>query len=80
MSSDTEKHREKERLAAIAIQTNWRMLRVKWGFEQKVRACRAVQRLYRGHQGRLTFYDLKQLLFRDRQKKFYEEQAKIVQK
>ena len=58
MSSDAEKHREKEKLAAIAIQTNWRMLRVKWAFEKKVRATKTVQRVFRGHQGRLSFYDL----------------------
>ena len=50
---DAEKHRDKECLAAIAIQTNWRMLRVKWNFETKVRACRTIERVFRGHIGRL---------------------------
>ena len=80
MFSDAEKHREKERLAAIAIQTNWRMLRVKWNFEKKVRACRTIERVFRGHTGRLSFYNKKEEVFRQRQKQFYEEQAKIVQK
>ena len=80
MFSDAEKHRQKETLAAISIQTNWRMLRVRWGFDQKRRACKTLQRVYRGHTGRLNFYDLKEMLFRDRQNKFYIEQAKIVQK
>ena len=56
------------------------MLRVKWGFEQKVRACRTIERVFRGHRGRLTFYDLKEQMFRERQNKFFVEQAKIVQK
>ena len=30
LRSETERRRETERLAAIAIQTNWRMLKVKW--------------------------------------------------
>ena len=80
MFSDAEKHREKECLAAIAIQTNWRMLRVKWNFEKKVRACRTIERVFRGHTGRLSFYNKKEDVFRQRQKQFYEEQAKIVQK
>jgi hypothetical protein len=29
---ETEKYREKERLAAIDIQKNWRMLKVKWHY------------------------------------------------
>ena len=75
---DAEKHRDKECLAAIAIQTNWRMLRVKWNFEEKVRACRTIERVFRGHTGRLTFYSKKEEVYRQRQSKFYEEQAKIV--
>ena len=50
---ETEKHREKERLAAIAIQTNWRMLKVKWMFKKKVRACILISRVFRGHIARL---------------------------
>ena len=75
---DAEKHRDKECLAAIAIQTNWRMLRVKWNFEEKVRACRTIERVFRGHTGRLTFDSKKEEVYRQRQSKFYEEQAKIV--
>ena len=47
--SETEKQRQKERLAAIAIQKNWRMLRIKWNFKQITMACRLIQRGYRGH-------------------------------
>ena len=66
MFSDAEKHRDKECLAAIAIQTNWRMLRVKWNFEKKVRACRTIERVFRGHTGRLQFYSKKEDVFRQR--------------
>jgi hypothetical protein len=58
--SETEKYREKERLAAIAIQTNWRMLKVKWNFAKKVRACLFISRVFRGHRGRLAFDKKKQ--------------------
>ena len=51
--SETERQREKERLAAIAIQTNWRMLKVKWNFKKKVRACVLISRVFRGHIARL---------------------------
>ena len=58
--SETERQREKERLAAIAIQTNWRMLKVKWNFKKKVRACVLVSRVFRGHIARLRVDGTKQ--------------------
>ena len=51
---------------------------MKWNFEEKVRACRTIERVFRGHTGRLTFYSKKEDLYRQRQSKFYEESAKIV--
>ena len=58
--SETERQREKERLAAIAIQTNWRMLKVKWNFKKKVRACVLISRVFRGHIARLRVDGTKQ--------------------
>ena len=58
--SETERQREKERLAAIAIQTNWRMLKVKWNFKKKVRACVLISRVFRGHIARLRVDKTKQ--------------------
>ena len=55
---ETEKHREKEQLAAVAIQTNWRMLKVKWNYQKKVRACILVSRVFRGHIARLRVNDV----------------------
>ena len=52
LHSETEKYRKKERLAAIDIQKNWRMLRVKWSYQQITMATRFIQRVYRGHRGR----------------------------
>ena len=78
--SETEKHREKERLAAIAIQTNWRMLKVKWNYEKKVRACILISRVFRGHRARLRVDDVKQERNHKRQMAYYSQMATIVQK
>ena len=59
MHSETERKREKERLAAIAIQTNWRMLKVKWMYQKKVRACILISRVFRGHIARLRVFGVK---------------------
>jgi hypothetical protein len=42
LHSETEKYRKKERLAAIDIQKNWRMLRVKWSYQQITTATRFI--------------------------------------
>ena len=78
--SETEKHREKERLAAIAIQTNWRMLKVKWMFKRKVRACILISRVFRGHIARLRNDTVRQGRNRERQMAYYAQMATIVQK
>ena len=76
--SETEKHREKERLAAIAIQTNWRMLKVKWDFKKKVRACMLITRVFRGHINRLRVDNIKQKRNQERQVSYYARMATIV--
>ena len=76
--SETEKHREKERLAAIAIQTNWRMLKVKWNFKKKVRACMLITRVFRGHINRLRVDNIKQKRNQERQVSYYARMATIV--
>lgn len=80
MCSETEKHRDTEREAAIAIQKNWRMLKIKWSFEKKVRACVKISRVWRGHYTRLRVDDRKRAEFQHRQMAFYGEMAKIIQK
>lgn len=68
---ETERQREKERLAAIAIQTNWRMLKVKWNFKKKVRACVLISRVFRGHIARLRNDTTKQTRNQTRQMAYY---------
>ena len=75
---ETEKHREKERLAAIAIQTNWRMLKVKWMFKKKVRACILITRVFRGHIARLRVFGTKQGRNQGRQMAYYAQMATII--
>ena len=76
--SETERQREKERLAAIAIQTNWRMLKVKWNFKKKVRACVLISRVFRGHIARLRVDGTKQNRNQTRQMSYYAQMATIV--
>lgn len=65
-------------MAAIAIQTNWRMLKVKWGFKTKVRACIFISRIYRGHRARLSVAGGKQARNQQRQMAYYAQMATIV--
>jgi len=81
MYSESEKWRDKERDAAIEIQKNWRMLKVKWHYHVILKSCRLIQRVFRG------FLKGRQVLFRriERQNEqmqmaFYHEMAKIIQK
>ena len=76
--SETERRRETERLAAIAIQTNWRMLKVKWNYEKKVRACVLISRVFRGHIARLRVNGVKQGRNHKRQMAYYAQMAVIV--
>jgi hypothetical protein len=79
--SETEKWREKERDAAITIQKNWRMLKVKWNYHTILKSCRLIQRVYRGyHKGRMVFFHKKEELSESHQMAFYHEMAKIIQK
>lgn len=78
--SETEKHRDEGREAAITIQKNWRMLKIKWSFEQKVRACVKISRVWRGHFTRLRVNDRLRGEYQQRQMAFYGEMAKIIQK
>ena len=78
--SETEKTRDEETHAAIQIQKNWRMLRVKWNFERITAACRQVQRCYRGFKGEESFINRKETDRLSRQHKFFSEMAKIIQK
>lgn len=75
---ETEKHREKERLAAIAIQTNYRMLKVKAHFKKKVRMCIRISRVFRGHMARLRVDMIRQNRNRQRQMAYYARMATIV--
>jgi len=80
VGSETEKQRDAECHAAIQIQKNWRMLRVKWSYERIQAACRLVQRCYRGFKGRESFINRKERDRLLRQHKFFSEMAKIIQK
>ena len=42
MLNEAEKYRAKENAAAIIIQKDWRMLKVKWNFDDKKRATQKV--------------------------------------
>ncbi len=81
MCSEAEKWRDKERLAAIDIQKNWRMLKVKWNYHTILKSCRLIQRVWRGfQQGRMVFYQLTEHRNEDMQMAFFHEMAKIIQK
>lgn len=81
IASETEKWRVKEREAAINIQKNWRMLKVKWNYHTILKSCRLIQRVYRGyHKGRMVFFRKKEEISETEQMAFYHEMAKIIQK
>lgn len=65
-------------MAAIAIQTNWRMLKVKWNFKSKVRACNHISRVFRGHRGRLGVDHIGNSRNKERQMAYYAQMATIV--
>ena len=78
LCSETEKYRDKEKQAAINIQKNWRMLKVKWGYQTKLNSCRFVQRVYRGFKGRAIYNRRCEHENMTKQMKFFHEMAKIV--
>lgn len=64
----------------MVIQNSWRMLKVKWQFEEIKRSCIVIQRIYRGFQGRNEQLAKADAIKNEHQNKFFEEQAKMVQK
>jgi hypothetical protein len=78
MVNEAEKYRDKENAAAIIIQKNWRMLKVKWKHDDKSRASVRIQRVWRGYIGRCQFVNQKQDEMEYKQSKFFMEQAKII--
>jgi hypothetical protein len=56
------------------------MLKVKWNYQKKVRACVLISRVFRGHIARLRVFGVKQNRNRDRQLSYYAQMATIVQK
>ncbi|CDW79153.1 iq calmodulin-binding motif family protein [Stylonychia lemnae] len=78
---ETEKYREKEKQAAIDIQKNWRMLKVKWHYQTILKSCRLIQRVFQGYsKGRKVFFRKQESDKRQKQLAFFHEMAKIVQK
>lgn len=55
MLNEAEKYRDKENAAAIIIQKDWRMFKVKWKYDDKKRATLKIQRVWRGYIGRCQF-------------------------
>ena len=60
MLNEVEKFRQKENSAAVIIQKDWRMLKVKWKFQDKKNASLRIQRIWRGFVGRRQFNERKQ--------------------
>ena len=50
--NEAEKYRDMENSAAIIMQKDWRMFKVKWKFDDKKRATLKIQRIWRGYIGR----------------------------
>jgi hypothetical protein len=73
LNSETEKQREKERKAALNIQTNWRMLRVKWRFKHIKYATIHIQKSWRGYVGRSIAHRANYQAKVARRMKFYAE-------
>ena len=59
MLNEAEKYRSKETAAAIVIQKFWRMFKVKWKYQDKIRASLTIQRILRGYNGRQQFMNKK---------------------
>ena len=58
--NEAEKFGNKENSAAMIIQKDQRMLKVKWRFDDKKRASLKIQRIWRGYIGRCQFNERKQ--------------------
>jgi hypothetical protein len=54
------------------------MLKVKWNFKKKVRACILISRVFRGHIARLRVSGTKQTRNQSRQMAYYAQMAVIV--
>ena len=57
--NEAEKFGNKENSAAMIIQKDQRMLKVKWKFDDKKRASLKIQRIWRGYIGRCQFNERK---------------------
>ena len=64
----------------MVIQKTWHMLKLKWKYDSIQRSTRKVQRIWRGFLGRCKFMQQKQNENEYKQSKFFNEQAKIIQK
>ena len=73
MLNEVEKYRQKENSAAVIIQKDWRMLKVKWKFQDKKNASLRIQRIWRGFVGRCQFNERKQNENQYKQGKFFTE-------
>ena len=78
--NEAEKFREMETNAAITIQKYWFNLKYKWKRQDENRACLMIQRIWRGYNGRCKFMNKKQEEDNYKQSKFFNEQARIIQK
>jgi len=71
--NEAEKYRDKENSAAIIIQKDWRMFKIKWKFDDKKRATLKIQRIWRGYIGRCQFNVKKEDENQLKQSKFFNE-------
>ena len=54
------------------------MLKVKWMYQKKVRACILISRVFRGHMARLRVFGTKQDRNQTRQMAYFSQMATIV--
>ena len=69
--TDPDSDADKDVKSVKAIDYYERMLKVKWGFKTKVRACTFIARIFRGHRARLRVADTKQSRNQKRQMAYY---------
>jgi hypothetical protein len=65
-------------LAALCIQTDWRMLRNKWRYHHIKRQTVLIQKCWRGYVGRIFARKASYQVKMDRRIKFFTEQARII--
>ena len=54
------------------------MLKIKWQYQRIRNACRNIQRVYKGHRGRLEFFKKVERDRTDNQMRFYNAMATII--